>query len=249
MHSRGHCCCARCNAYCSASVAVFTARLFSLLSNLAAPVFGFVLKYSLAVCVQLQYDGQFETPTHAISLTNTLPKTSRSASSTSSSKSPNPSSSFPSELLLMVLNKYAYARTHFSVASSLPRSLLHASGCTFLIRSENAFRMLDDDDDVSFSMPWSLLLLRALIPSVSSGVCAFKTSAMTTDDESFSNPVSVLFRAPRKRPHDALRCCGDRLLPWSAAFWCLPFETLVSTPRRLLQRVIFVSRRIDWKNS
>ena len=246
MHSRGHCCCARCNAYCSASVAVCTpARLFSLLSNLAAPVFGFVLKYSLAVCVQLQYDGQFETPTHAISLTNTLPKTSRSASSTSSSKSPNPSSSFPSELLLMVLNKYAYARTHFSVASSLPRSLLHASGCTFLIRSENAFRMLDDDDDDDVSF------LRVLIPSVSSGVCAFKTSAMTTDDdESFSHPFAVVFLAPRKRPHDALRWCGDRLLPWTAAFWCLPFETLVSTPRRLPQRVIFVSRMIvDWKNS
>ena len=233
MHSRGHCCCAKCNEYCSASVAVFTALLFSLLSNLAAPVFGFVLKYSLAVFVQLQYDGQFETPTHAISLTNTLPKTSRSASSTSSSKSPNPSSSFLSELLLMVLNKYAYARTHFSVASSLPRSLLHTSGCTFLIRSENAFRMLDDDD-VSFSMPWSLLL-RVLIPSVSSGDCAFKTSAMTTDDESFSNPafvvgLSVLFRAPR-RPHNALRCCGDLLLPWSAAGGCLPFKTLFSTPR------------------
>ena len=178
MHSRGHCCCAKCNAYCSASVAVFTALLFSLLSNLAAPVFGFVLKYSLAVFVQLQYDGQFETPTHAISFTNTLPKTSRSASS----KSPttNPSSSFPLELL-MLLNKYAYARTHFSVASSLPRSLLHTSGCILLIRSENAFRI--DAFSSIYLMP--SLLRRVIIPSVSSGVRASKTSAMTTtkDDD------------------------------------------------------------------
>ena len=89
----------------------------------------------------------------------------------------------------MLLNKYAYARTHFSVASSLPRSLLHTSGCILLIRSENAFRI--DAFSSIYLMP--SLLRRVIIPSVSSGVRASKTSAMTTTkDDDFELLIVVV---------------------------------------------------------